>query len=350
MSLLVYGSYGYTGSLIAREAIDRGLSVTLAGRNRDRLREQSNDLGRPVEAVSLDDTDPLEGVVADHDAVMHCAGPFSETADPMVEACLAGGTDYLDITGEYTVLEAIAGRGAAAEAAGVTLLPAVGFDVVPSDCLAAHLAERLPSADHLALGIAVTGGPSPGTAKTAIEHLDVGGVVRRDGEIVTVPAGWRTRPIDFGEDVGTKSAVTIPWGDVATAYHSTGIPNVEVYAAASGRSVRVLRAMRHLEPVLAASPVKRGLQWLIGRTVSGPDADERERGGARIWGEATAGDRRVVSRLDVPETYAFTVDAATTVAERALDGGVDAGFQTPSSALGADFVLDLDGVERTDVA
>ncbi|HKL29210.1 MAG TPA: saccharopine dehydrogenase NADP-binding domain-containing protein, partial [Natrialbaceae archaeon] len=210
MSLLVYGSYGYTGSLIAREAIDRGLSVTLAGRNRDRLREQSNDLGRPVEAVSLDDTDPLEGVVADHDAVMHCAGPFSETADPMVEACLAGGTDYLDITGEYTVLEAIAGRGAAAEAAGVTLLPAVGFDVVPSDCLAAHLADRLPSANHLALGIAVKGGPSPGTAKTAVEHLDVGGVVRRDGEIVTVPLGWRTRPIDFGEGVGTKSAAIIP--------------------------------------------------------------------------------------------------------------------------------------------
>jgi len=350
MSLLVYGSYGYTGSLIAREAVDRGVSITLAGRNRDRLREQSNDLDRPFEAVSLKETDRLEQVVADHDAVLHCAGPFAETAEPMVEACLAGGTDYLDITGEYGVLESIADRDAAAEDAGVTLLPAVGFDVVPSDCLAAHLADRLPSADHLSLGIAARGGPSPGTAKTMVENLDAGGVVRRDGAIVSVPQAWRTRRIDFGTGVGSKFAVTIPWGDVSTAYHSTGIPDVEVYAAVPRRAVRLLRAARYVQPVLAASPVKRGLQWLVDRTVSGPDAEERERGGARLWGEATAGDERVVSRVHTPETYALTVDSATTVAERMLEGEIGPGFQTPSSALGADFVLDLEGVERVDVA
>ncbi|MFT4931393.1 MAG: short subunit dehydrogenase-like uncharacterized protein [Natronomonas sp.] len=350
MSLLVYGSYGYTGSLIAREAVDRGVSITLAGRNRDRLREQSNDLDRPFEAVSLDDADRLERVVANHDAVLHCAGPFSETAEPMVEACLAGGTDYLDITGEYTVLEAIAGRDEAAAEAGVTLLPAVGFDVVPTDCLAAHLADRLPSADRLALGIAVEGGLSPGTAKTAVEQVETAGVVRRDGELRSVSPAWRTRRIDFGGTVSTRSAVSMPMGDITTAYHSTGIPNVEVYVAAPRRAIRLVEAMDRLKPVLGVSSVKGVLRWLIERTVTGPDADERERGSARIWGEATAGDERVVSRLDVPETYAFTVDAATTVAERVLDGGVDAGFRTPSSALGADFVLDLDGVERTDVA
>jgi short subunit dehydrogenase-like uncharacterized protein len=350
MSLLVYGSYGYTGSLIAREAVDRGLPVTLAGRNRGRLREQSNDLDRPFEAVSLDETDRLDRVVGDHDAVLHCAGPFSETADPMIEACLAGRTDYLDITGEYGVIEAIAGRDEPAEDADVTLLPAVGFDVVPSDCLAAHLADRLPSARHLSLAIAVNGGASPGTAKTMIEHLDAGGAVRRDGAIVSVPQGWRTRRIDFGDGVGTKHAVTIPWGDVATASRSTGIPDVDVYAAVPRRAIRLLRGTRSLQPVLGASPVKRGLQWLVDRTVSGPDADERERGGARLWGEATAGDQRVVSRLHTPETYALTVDSATSVAERVLDEETEPGFRTPSSALGADFVLDLQGVERVDVA
>ncbi|MFT4963104.1 MAG: short subunit dehydrogenase-like uncharacterized protein [Halobacteriales archaeon] len=350
MSLLVYGSYGYTGSLIAREATDRGLSVTLAGRNPDRLREQSKAVDRPFESVSLDETNRLEHVVADHDAVLHCAGPFSETAKPMVEACLAAGTDYLDITGEFGVLEAIADRDEAAEDAGVTLLPAVGFDVVPSDCLAAHLADRFPSANHLALAIAVEGGPSQGTAKTAIEHLDGGGVVRWGGDLVSVPPAWRTRRIDFGDDVGTKAAVTIPWGDVATAFHSTGIQNVEVYAAAPPRGIRFIRATRHLGPVLGASPVKRTLRWLVDKIVSGPDAHERKRGRATLWGEASLGDERVVSRLTTPETYAFTVDSATTVAERVLAGDVGPGFQTPSTALGADFVLDLEGVERVDVA
>jgi short subunit dehydrogenase-like uncharacterized protein len=349
MSLLVYGSYGYTGSLIAREAVDRDLDVTLAGRNRERLREQGDGLGRPVEVVALDESDRLERVTDDHDAVLHCAGPFSETAHPMVEACLAGGTDYLDITGEYGVLEGIATRDEAAEEVGSTLLPAVGFDVVPTDCLAAHLANRLPSARHLALGIAVDGGPSPGTAKTMIENLDADGIVRREGDLVSVPQGWRTRRIDFGEGVGWKHAVTIPWGDVVTAYHSTGIQNVEVYAAASRRSIRVLERVRYLQPVLGAAPVERALRWLVDRTVSGPDAETRRTGGARIWGEATRGDEHVVARLQTPETYDFTVDAAVTVADRVLDGGVESGFQTPSTAFGADFVLDLDGVEREDV-
>ena len=91
----------------------------------------------------------LQGIAA----VLHCAGPFSQTARQMMDACLSAGADYLDITGEIDVIEWAAARGERAKQAGVALIPAVGFDVVPSDCLAAMLAERLPGAQVLAIGV-----------------------------------------------------------------------------------------------------------------------------------------------------------------------------------------------------
>src|SRR3712207_3296995 len=145
----------------------------------------------------------------------------------MAEACLSAGVHYLDITGEIGVFEALAARDAQARAAGVMLMPGVGFDVVPTDCLAAHLKRRLPSATRLALGFEAAGRLSRGTARTVIENLGAGGLVRQGGELKRVPAAWRTRVIDFG--AGPRTAMTIPWGGVVTAYHSTGIPTIEVY-------------------------------------------------------------------------------------------------------------------------
>src|SRR5260370_22341716 len=114
------------------------------------------------------------------------------------------------------------------------LLPGVGFDVVPSDCLAAHLKRRLPSASSLALGFLSLSHPSRGTAMTIVENLRRGGLVRRDGGLTKVPAAWKTREIDFG--TGPVKAMTIPWGDLSTAYHSTAIPHTESYMAPPSRT------------------------------------------------------------------------------------------------------------------
>lgn len=345
MTLLVYGAYGYTGELVARELVDRGRDPVLAGRNDAKLGRVGTRLGCETRAFPVDRVAAhLDGV----DVVLNCAGPFVETAEPMARACLAAGADYLDVTGEIPVFESLARRDDEASEAGVTLLPGVGFDVVPTDCLAAHLADRLPDATHLALGFEPHGGLSPGTAATAVGQFGEGGAVRRDGRLLSVPPGHRERRIDFGN--GARSAVTFPWGDVSTAYRSTGIPNVEVYVPVPTAARRALRAARYLRPVLGAEPVQDVLQALVRRFVDGPDAAEREAGRAFVWGEARNEDtgETAVSRLVTPETYAFTVGAASTAAERALDGDAPAGYQTPSTAYGADFVTDLDGVTRTD--
>jgi short subunit dehydrogenase-like uncharacterized protein len=345
VTLLVYGAYGYTGELVAEELAERGRDPVLAGRNSAELGRVGTRLGCETRAFSVDGADAhLDGV----DVVLNCAGPFVDTAEPLADACLDAGVDYLDVTGEIPVFESLERRDGDASEAGVTLLPGVGFDVVPTDCLAAHLADRLPDATHLSLGFEPHGGLSPGTAATALGQLGEDGAVRRDGRIVSVPPGHSERRIDFGN--GTRSAVTIPWGDVSTAHRSTGIPNVDVYVPMPSAARRVLRASRHLGPVLGAEPVSDALQSLARRFVEGPDEAEREAGRAFVWGEVRNEDtgETAVSRLVTPETYALTVDAASTAAERALDGDAPAGYQTPSTAYGADFVTDLDGVTRTD--
>lgn len=345
--LVVYGSYGYTGSLITEALVDRGYEPLLAGRNRDALTDQAIRAGCDSEVVALDEPSVLDMVVEDAAAVLHCAGPFAETAAPMVEACLRTGTHYLDVTGEIDVFEAVHDRDADAEEAGVMLLPGTGFDVVPTDCLAAHLHERLPDATELELAFDADVGVSPGTAKTVVDQLGSGGRVRRDGRLVDVPSAHATRRVDFGWGKDDRHAAAIPWGDVSTAYHTTGIPNVTVYMSMPPSAVRWQRAADHLSPVLGLDTVKRLLRWLVDAAVTGPDEQERADEESYVWGEArTEEGERVVSRLRCPHTYATTVETAIAVASRVLDGDAPTGFQTPAGAYGPDLILDVDGVER----
>jgi len=348
--LLVYGAYGYTGQLVVREALAAGLRPVLSGRDPRALAAEAERSGLPHRAASLDDGAALDAAIGDARVVLHCAGPFVHTARPMVDACLRRGVHYLDITGEIAVFEALAARDAEGRARGVTLLPGVGFDVVPSDCLAAHLARRLPDATYLALAFRGLGGVSRGTGVTMAENAGGGGAVRRGGRIVRVPAAWRTRRIDFGDGVPSL-AVTIPWGDVSTAWHSTGIPNIEVYMAMTPAMRRSLLVSRWLGWLLSAGPVRRRLVERARARKPGPSDASRARGESRLWGEAR--DERghtVVSRLLTPEGYTLTARTAVAAARRVLAGGVPTGFQTPSRAFGADFILEQEGVRREDVA
>jgi short subunit dehydrogenase-like uncharacterized protein len=346
--LLIYGSYGYTGALVARNAVDEGLSPTLAGRDAEQVEEQAMELGCDHRVFSLAHPEVVEKHVEDASAVLNCAGPFSNTADPLISACLRAGTDYLDINGEIDALEAVAERDRDAEQADVSLLPSMGFDTVPTDCLAGHLERRLPSATRLVLAIDGLGTFSPGTVKSIIEGLARPGAVRADGEIRTVPAAWKTRRVDFGR--GAKTAVTIPWGDVSTGYYTTGIPNIEVYATVPEYAVTAMRRTRVLSPLFGVKPVQRAAKRVADAVVSGPTAEQRAQSVTRIWGRVEDDDGRHVSaRLRTPDTYELTAQTAVEAARRTLAGEVEPGFQTPASAFGPDFVLDFEGVEREDV-
>jgi short subunit dehydrogenase-like uncharacterized protein len=324
--------------------VRQGLRPLLAGRDAAALARQAGELGLPYAALDLSETAALEAALARVPLALHAAGPFEDTAAPMVEACLRTRTHYVDITGEIAVFEMVAARGAEARAAGVTLLPGAGFDVVPTDCLAAQLHARLPTATHLQLAFqSVRGRVSRGTALSMARNAGRGGAVRRGGEIVRVPAAWRTREVDFGR--GPVRVVTIPWGDVSTAYHSTGIPNIEVYTRATAAQRAALRATRPLAPLLGSRAGQRLLEAFVRRRFRGPGAREREEGFSMVWGEVRdAAGGSAAARLRTPEGYTLTALAAVEAARRIAAGGVSAGFQTPSRAFGAEWVLELPGV------
>jgi short subunit dehydrogenase-like uncharacterized protein len=338
---LIYGANGYTGELIARQAVRRGMRPVLAGRSRESVERLARELDLPFRIFPVEQP-MLDGI----EAVLHCAGPFSRTSKPMVDACLTARSHYLDITGEIAVFEAILSRGDEARRAGVALIPGVGFDVVPTDCLAAMLAEALPGAKELTLAFAAPGARiSRGTYRTMIDGMGEGGAIRRDGHIVRVPVAWDVREVPFS--LGKRTAMTVPWGDVSTAYHSTRIPSIRVYTAMAPAQIKRIRRMARLMPLLGRWPVRPLLQFLA-KNRKGPDLEARERGRTYIWGEAVGvGGRSVSGTVETPEGYAFTVASALDAI--AVLGAVAHGAWTPSRAFGKDFLRAIPGVQVSDI-
>ncbi|HJR79317.1 MAG TPA: saccharopine dehydrogenase NADP-binding domain-containing protein [Anaerolineales bacterium] len=348
-TFLLYGSYGYTGRLILDRALKEGLQPLLAGRNEKKLRAQAETSNLEYRAFSFDETAKLDSALSEVDAVLHCAGPFVHTFRQMAEACLRTKRHYVDISGEIRGFEALAALDQQAKAAGIMLLPGAGFDIVPSDCLAAHVKQRLPNATHFRLFVQGVGaGVSRGTAKSAIENMHRQGMIRRNGELVQVPPAWNVREQDFGR--GYTKVVSIGWGDVSTAYYSTGIPNIETYFAFPEIAISLLRAMRMIGPLLYNRVAKKILQVLIHFIPPGPEEEKRKNRRAVLIGEVTSkSGGRAVSKLITPEGYTCTALTTVEIMKRILDGECKTGFQTPSLAYGKDFIMQFQGVQRQDL-
>lgn len=347
---LIYGANGYTGRLIAEEAKRRGMTPILAGRNREALASLGSELALETRCFDLGSADAIGSQLRDVDLVLHCAGPFSATARPMLEACARSGSHYLDITGEIEVFEHVHANGAKWSDCGIVAMPGVGFDVVPSDCLAAMLKARMPAAVRLRLAFKpIHGKLSPGTTKTVIEGIPRGGMIRRGGKLVKVGAAHKVIRVPF--DGAPEQAVAIPWGDVSTAFHSTGIPNIEVFIGLPPAMIWQMRATSPLGRFLGAAPIQRFLKGQVTRRLTGPNEAERASSSVVLWGEVRdSNGAKLTMTLRTPETYQFTVIAAVACVERVLAGDVKSGAQTPSRALGAEFVLSLPGVTATQPA
>jgi len=339
---LLYGANGYTGELIAREAVRRGMRPVLAGRSRAKIQKLAAELDCPSAVFDLDDhtalVESLQGVAA----VLHCAGPFSQTARSMMQACLATHIHYLDITGEIGIFELAHSVHEKALRAGVMLCPGVGFDVVPTDCVALKLKLAMPDATHLALGFDSNSGFSKGTAKTAIESAGAGSCVRRDGAIVEVPLASQRRRIDFGG--GERLAVGIPWGDISTAYYTTGIGNIEVFTASSSKGIKQMRRANLLRPVLRRRWMKALLKLAVERRVQPPSQAQRDNNPSFVWGEVrNASGKALTAKLRTLNGYALTVASSLGIMTEILASSPPAGYTTPALLVGPDFASSLPG-------
>ncbi len=347
-ALLVYGASGYTGKLIARAARGAGLPVILGGRSEERLRPLASELGVELRIAELHDGPGVDRALAGVIAVLNAAGPFRVTAPPLIEACVRRGVHYLDVTGEASVIDAAAQWHDAASRRGIMVMPAVGFDVVPSDCLADHVARRVPRPKRLFIGLSGLDLMTRGSAKTIILQLGDPVWVRRGGALTRVPAGALQRPFDYG--AGPTSSIAVTWGDVVSAYFSTGIPDITVYSEATP-AVQMHHAL--LQSFGWAIPMTPWRQILSAATRSmpeGPTEDQRRKRQTVIVVEIEDSEGRVTgSRLKTPDAYSMTALTATGVAGRVLAGDHQAGFQTPARIYGADFPLTIEGVERVDL-
>lgn len=332
---MIYGANGYTGELIAREAVRHGEKPLLAGRTKEHIEPLAQELSCEWRVFDLQSPD-LSGVTL----VLHCAGPFIHTSGPMVRACLDAGVHYLDITGEIAVFEAILTRDEKAKERGVMLVPGVGFDVVPTDCLAAMLQAKLPDATELWLAFSSRSGVSRGTLKTMIEGAGWGSAIRRDGRITRVPHLYDVREIPFSS--GPRMATTIPWGDVSTAFRTTGIPNIRVYSAQSPKALRQMRLLRPFLPLMKIDLLRRFALRRAERT-RGPSAEKRARSRVELWGRVTnAAGREVTMTMTVAEGYDFTVMSALEAVREVLREAKP-GAWTPALAFGRGFVTRFAG-------
>jgi short subunit dehydrogenase-like uncharacterized protein len=339
---MIYGANGYTGKLIAREAKAQGLEPVLAGRNRGAVEALASELGFEHRIFDLRNEAATRTGLEGISAVAHCAGPFSATSQPMIDACIATHCHYLDITGEIDVFVAAQERHDDAVTAGIIVCPGVGFDVIPTDCIAATLKAELPDADHLALGFDSRSGFSPGTAKTSVESLKMGGKVREKDKIRTVPLAWQSRDIDFGN--GSKFAVTIPWGDIATAWYTTGIDNIEVFIPMAPSAAARLRKLDAIRPLLGLAPVQALLKRIAGKRVKGPDSEQREKARTYVWGEAqNPAGKKVTARIETANGYDVTIHGVLMAVKHVLETENAPGYFTPSRLMGAQCVERLPG-------
>ena len=339
---MIYGANGYTGELIAREAVRQGLKPILAGRNSAKVETLAQELGLEFRAFDLEDISQISEQLKGSQLVMHCAGPFSSTSKPMMQACLKAGAHYLDITGEIAVFEFAQSLNYQAQQANIVICPGVGFDVIPTDCVAAKLKEVLPDATYLALGFDSKSGFSPGTAKTSTEGMAEGGKIRKDGKITKVALAHHVRHIDFGD--GEKSAMSIPWGDISTAFYTTGIPNIEVFVPAPPKMIFGAKMLNLIRPFLKLQFVQNAIKSRISKSVVGPDEQVRAKLPTYVWGEArnAKGNTKTV-RIKTDNTYSLTINGSLILVQYLLEHNVQGGAFTPANLMGSDLVTKIPG-------
>jgi short subunit dehydrogenase-like uncharacterized protein len=343
---MLYGANGYTGLRIARKAKAQGLRPVLAGRTAATIKALADELGLPWVAFDLGDAAAARAALQGIAVVAHCAGPYSVTSAPMLDACIAAGAHYVDIAGEIDVMVASHARDAEARAAGIAICPGAGFDIIPTDCVAATLKQALPDATHLTLGYTGLDDLSPGTMKTALEGIGKStSRVRQDSMLIDVPYGSRTRTLDFGNGKGPVAAFNVPWADVATAYFSTGIPNIEVYVPPTSGVARSVSMLKPFAPLLRFPPLVALLKRLVAVTVKGPKESVFENETCYFYGAVrnAKGELRQ-ARLSTPNAYRLTVDGVLMTVRHLLAHPESNGFRTPSALMGANCVEQLPGV------
>lgn len=345
-SWMLYGAYGYTGNLIAHEAKLRGHSPVLAGRSANRLIPLAEELNLDYIILDLENEDTLVNAIRDFDLVFHSAGPYKHTSAPMVKACLKTNTSYIDITGEIPVFEENFKFDNQAKDKGIVIISGVGFDVVPTDCLSKYVSDKITNPTSLDLGIVAMSNPSPGTLKTMLAHYNIGQLARRNGKLNHLEDN-NIRKIQFSDKERVVRPVT--WGDLSTAYRTTGIPNITTYFPLPKKFPSLLESIGVTpKEMFESEESKKKVNKWIEKNIHGPDEVKRKTYRCYIWA-SVSNDKGMKAQawLETMESYRFTAVSGVRCVEKIFEMK-PSGALTPALAFGADFVLEIPETKRFD--
>lgn len=335
--IFIYGAYGYTGKLIVEVAVEQGLKPILGGRNSKLLTKLAEKYSLETSAFSVDNLAEWDKLLPDIDLVLNCAGPFGLTVEYVVPACLRHGVHYLDITGEIDVFSYIASLSKEATQANIVLMPGVGFDIVPTDCLSAKLKERLPDGSHLELAFQGNSGISRGTALSMVRRYHEGGVIRKDGKLKRVPIAYEVKNIHFGDK--ERQCMTIPWGDVYTAFFTTGIPNIKVFTGVDDKTLKSMLTFKKLSWIAKTGIAQWVMRSIIKKKVKGPSLEKRKTYLTYLWGRiSNENNEQVTLEMQTMESYQLTAFTAVKAATIILEGNIEPGYKTPATAFGSNFI------------
>lgn len=347
--VLIYGAYGFTGSGITRLAGEYGLTPVLAGRNPGKVMALAEETGYAGIGLDLNDNhDNLVQVLSRFELVIHAAGPYTYTAEPMLDAAVEAGTHYVDLTGENHVIQAQLDRDDEFRAAGIMVMPAVGFDVVPTDCINLYVARRVQSPTRLELLMNSDYRPvegamvSRGTIKSGLEMFSRPLLFREDGVMV---AAEQPRVITRNINGVDRTLVQIPWADLITSWVSSGVPTIEVFQVQQGEIPGwVLRLNQ-------TAWGKSLLAWAVDTFApEGPPPEAQAKRQVQLIATASnAAGETASAQMITPEPYLLTFHSTLLVARRILDGNWVPGFQTPAKVYGPDLALEIPGVSRVDL-
>ncbi len=346
---MLYGANGYTGRLICEEAVRSGMKPILAGRNQSEIAALAEKYKLDYRIFSLETKEAILPNLEGISVVLHAAGPFVHTAASMMDACLDAGAHYLDITGEMEVFGMADKRTQAAMDKNLMLMPGTGFDVVPTDCMAGLLKQKMPAAKSLELAFVTLGGQiSHGTAMSMTEKLGEGGASRKAGKIVKEPIGKEGKEIELD---GKKFFVmSIPWGDVFTAWFTTAIPDIRTFTGTKPSVYWFLKLQGIFNPLLRTNWFKNKMRKKINQGPAGPSEEKRKKAKAYIWGQVSdnAG-QKVTAWFQCPEGYTLTALSSVAIVKKVLAGHFKGGYQTPAGCYGDGLVFELEGVSSLQI-
>lgn len=345
--LMIYGATGYSGRLIAQEAIKRGMKPILAGRSVNRLKLISDETGLEYRVFDMNDPEIIDKALRDIDIIINSAGPFSMTAVPVVESCLRTETHYLDIAGEINDFEMLAGYDSEARKKNIMIMPGTGYDVVPSDCLSLYLSKKISNPEKLIICMSALRTMSHGTFKTGIEGIQHGNRIRKDGRIIKRKM-IKFRRADFGDR--RKLCISFSWGDVSTAYYTTGIGNIENFIELTPGNLLIVFINQYLGWFYGTPFMQKLLMKHADKKTEGPSEEKRNSDKAVFVATVEGKDGSSVSaRLTTPEGYKLTYLACVHIAEKVLTGKIKNGFYTPALFFGQDLIMEIEGVSRADL-